>query len=160
MGCRTAWLLQSFLFAASCQQMLEDQKPTSSSLVPPSKSSGLCMGQEFCEDCPDQSKLVRRDASFKDNAALPAQVALRTGDYIYDGLKNGFRVSNLDAAPWFNFGHTKCNALLHQVDAVTQCPSFSQTLRNAHTAWVTCVILKGRLVSSSISIVLMHKPHP
>lgn len=50
--------------------------------------------QEFCEDCPDQSKTVRRDATFKDNSALPAQVALRTGDFIYDGLRNGFRVSD------------------------------------------------------------------
>jgi len=51
--------------------------------------------QEFCEDCPDQSKTVRRDATFKDNSALPAQVALRTGDYIYDGLRNGFRVNDV-----------------------------------------------------------------
>ncbi len=50
--------------------------------------------QEFCEDCPDQSKTVRRDATFKDNSALPTQVALRTGDFIYDGLRNGFRVSD------------------------------------------------------------------
>ena len=49
--------------------------------------------QEYCEDCPEQTRTVRRDASFKDNSALPAQVALRTGDLIYDGLKNGFRVS-------------------------------------------------------------------
>lgn len=52
------------------------------------------MAQEYCEDCPEQSKLVRRDASFKDNNSLPAQVALRTGDFIYDGLRNGFRVSS------------------------------------------------------------------
>ncbi len=51
--------------------------------------------QEFCEDCPDQSKTVRRNATFKDNSALPAQVALRTGDFIYDGLRNGFRVSEV-----------------------------------------------------------------
>ena len=50
--------------------------------------------QEFCEDCPDQSNTGRRDATFKDNSALPAQVALRTGDFIYDGLRNGFRVSD------------------------------------------------------------------
>ena len=49
--------------------------------------------QEFCEDCPEQSKIVRRDAAFKDNALLPAEVAKRTGELIYDGLRNGFRVS-------------------------------------------------------------------
>ena len=55
----------------------------------------MCVVQEFCEDCPEQSKLVRRNAAYKDNGVLPVQVALRTGDYIYDGLKNGFRVSSL-----------------------------------------------------------------
>ena len=48
--------------------------------------------QEYCEDCPDQYKTIRRDAAYKDNSLLPAQIALRTGDLIYDGLKNGFRV--------------------------------------------------------------------
>lgn len=54
----------------------------------------ICLAQEYCEDCPEQSRLVRRDAAFKDNNALPAQIALRAGDFIYDGLQNGFRVSS------------------------------------------------------------------
>ena len=53
-----------------------------------------CSAQEYCEDCPEQSKLVRRDAAFKDNNSLPAQIALRAGDFVYDGLRNGFRVSS------------------------------------------------------------------
>ena len=36
--------------------------------------------------------MVRRDAAFEDNARLPAEVAKRTGELIYDGLRNGFRV--------------------------------------------------------------------
>ena len=48
--------------------------------------------QEYCEECPDSYKTVRRDAAYKDNSLLPAQIALRTGDLIYEGLKNGFRV--------------------------------------------------------------------
>ncbi|KAL0035664.1 hypothetical protein WJX79_006735 [Trebouxia sp. C0005] len=60
---------------------------------------GLQVFKEFCEDCPDQSKTVRRDATFKDNSALPAQVALRTGDFIYDGLRNGFREEIFPGTP-------------------------------------------------------------
>lgn len=69
--------------------------PSKGSLYKGSRHEFVLPVQEYCEDCPEQSKTVRRDASFKDNAALPAQVALRTGDLIYDGLKNGFRVSNM-----------------------------------------------------------------
>lgn len=48
--------------------------------------------QEFCEECQDQSRVIRRDAAFKENSLLPAEVTRRTGEFIYDGLRNGFRV--------------------------------------------------------------------
>ena len=70
--------------------------------------------QEYCEDCPEQSKLVRRDASFKDNNALPAQIALRTGDFIYDGLRNGFRVSSRALSCCL---HTLMHQLSHVISA-------------------------------------------
>ncbi|KAL3147223.1 hypothetical protein ABBQ32_002719 [Trebouxia sp. C0010 RCD-2024] len=60
---------------------------------------GLQVFKEYCEDCPDQSKLVRRDASFKDNNSLPTQIAIRTGDLIYDGLRNGFREETFPGTP-------------------------------------------------------------
>jgi hypothetical protein len=48
--------------------------------------------KEYCEDCPDSKKVVRRDAAFADNALLPQRFRELCGDRIYDGLLNGFRV--------------------------------------------------------------------
>lgn len=52
---------------------------------------GQLVFKEFCDDCPDQSLLVRRDPSLSDNAQLPARMALLVGDKLYDGLRYGFR---------------------------------------------------------------------
>lgn len=49
--------------------------------------------QEFCEECPDQKKVVMRNARYKDNASLPSAVEEMAGDNIYRGLRDGFRVS-------------------------------------------------------------------
>ncbi|GLC41889.1 hypothetical protein PLESTB_001043800 [Pleodorina starrii] len=58
-------------------------------------SSQMPQGQqvfkEYCEDCPDLYRIVRRDAALADNALLPAAFFTRTGDKIYAGLRNGFR---------------------------------------------------------------------
>ena len=53
----------------------------------------LAVVQEFCEDCPDQKKVVVRGAKYKDNATLPGAVEEFAGDIIYRGLRDGFRVS-------------------------------------------------------------------
>ncbi|KXZ54425.1 hypothetical protein GPECTOR_5g79 [Gonium pectorale] len=47
--------------------------------------------KEYCEDCPDLYRLVRRDAALADNSLLPDVFFARTGDRIYGGLKDGFR---------------------------------------------------------------------
>ena len=48
--------------------------------------------QEFCEECPDQKKVVMRNARYRDNASLPSAVEEMAGDNIYRGLRDGFRV--------------------------------------------------------------------
>lgn len=48
--------------------------------------------QEFCEDCEGQKQTIQRSPSLQSNAALPAAFERVTGDLIYDGLCNGFRV--------------------------------------------------------------------
>jgi hypothetical protein len=48
--------------------------------------------QEYCEDCPDEKKVVRRDPAMADNSLLPAAFFQRTGDLVYSGLKDGFEV--------------------------------------------------------------------
>lgn len=52
---------------------------------------GRAVFEEFCEECPDNKRLVRRDASIS-NDALPAAYFEAVGDKIYDGLRHGFRV--------------------------------------------------------------------
>jgi hypothetical protein len=49
--------------------------------------------QEFCEECKGSKKLVQRDVKLQSNAALPAAFERLTGDKIYQGLQEGFRVS-------------------------------------------------------------------
>ena len=48
--------------------------------------------QEFCEDCPGESRLVTRDPALQDNAALPAAFQRRAGDLLYAGLRDGLLV--------------------------------------------------------------------
>ncbi len=53
------------------------------------------MLQEFCDECEGQSRVVRRDAAFADNATLLPEFQRRAGDGIYAGLREGFRVQYL-----------------------------------------------------------------
>lgn len=48
--------------------------------------------QEFCEDCDNRTKLVTREPELRSNDSLPAAFERATGERIYDGLCNGFRV--------------------------------------------------------------------
>ena len=50
------------------------------------------VAQEFCEDCDGRTKLVRRAPELRSNAHLPAAFERATGERIYEGLRNGFRV--------------------------------------------------------------------
>lgn len=52
----------------------------------------LTVAQEFCEDCPDESRLVTRDPALQDNAALPAAFQHTAGDLLYAGLRDGLVV--------------------------------------------------------------------
>jgi hypothetical protein len=52
-----------------------------------------CALQEYCDECEGSRKLVRRDAALADDALLAERHAALTGDFIYEGLVNGFRVS-------------------------------------------------------------------
>ena len=61
---------------------------------------------------------MRREPELRSNAALPAAFERATGERIYDGLRNGFRV--LIAFPdtlW------SCEGLL---SAVSSCPHFAR----------------------------------
>lgn len=49
--------------------------------------------QEFCDECTNQTRLVRRDPALRDNSQLRPEFELRTGLQIYRGLREGFRVS-------------------------------------------------------------------
>lgn len=53
--------------------------------------TGRQVFEEFCEDCPGQKHVVRRDAKYKDNASLPSFVEELAGDNIYRSLRDGFR---------------------------------------------------------------------
>ncbi|EFJ45566.1 hypothetical protein VOLCADRAFT_94019 [Volvox carteri f. nagariensis] len=55
--------------------------------------------KEYCEDCPDLYRIVRRDLSLADNSQLPTAFLIRTGDRIYAGLKDGFRGFQFGAPP-------------------------------------------------------------
>lgn len=48
--------------------------------------------QEFCEECPGESRLVTRDPALQDNAALPAAFQRKAGDLLYTGLRDGLVV--------------------------------------------------------------------
>lgn len=52
-----------------------------------------CVPQEYCEDCEDEKKVVRRDPAMADNALLPAAFGRVVGDMVYAGLRDGFEVS-------------------------------------------------------------------
>jgi hypothetical protein len=54
--------------------------------------------QEFCDECPEQRRTVRRDAALAD-AALPAALFAGTGDLIYAGLREGFRGVDFGVPP-------------------------------------------------------------
>ena len=54
--------------------------------------TGQTSAQEFCEECEDRTKMVRREPELRSNASLPAAFERATGERIYDGLRNGFRV--------------------------------------------------------------------
>lgn len=54
-------------------------------------AKGKQVFEEFCEECPDQKKVVMRNARYKDNASLPSAVEEMAGDNIYRGLRDGFR---------------------------------------------------------------------
>ena len=49
--------------------------------------------QEFCDECTNQTRLVRRDPALRDNSQLRPEFELRTGLQIYKSLREGFRVS-------------------------------------------------------------------
>jgi hypothetical protein len=49
--------------------------------------------QEFCEECEGGYRVVRRDNGRYSDAELPAVLRQRTGELIYVGLRDGFRVS-------------------------------------------------------------------
>jgi hypothetical protein len=48
--------------------------------------------QEYCEECPDQRRLVRRDPALRDNGALPAAFQRVAGDLLYSSMRDGFTV--------------------------------------------------------------------
>ena len=48
--------------------------------------------QEYCEECPDQRRLVRRDPALRDNDALPAAFQRAAGDLLYSSMRDGFTV--------------------------------------------------------------------
>jgi len=52
---------------------------------------GAQVFKEFCEECVDQARIVRRDPAYADNTMLPSLFNKAAGDKIYDGLLNGFR---------------------------------------------------------------------
>lgn len=65
----------------------------SQSIIPsPQVSHSTLAVQEFCEDCPDQKKVVMRNGKYRDNTSLPGAVEELAGDNIYQGLRDGFRV--------------------------------------------------------------------
>ena len=86
--------------------------------VKPSMGSDTAR-QEYCEDCEGGRRLVTRAPTLADNTALPAAFEARTGDLIYDGLVQGFRV--------------RARACMH---VCTQRPlSACWHLRLAHLLW-------------------------
>jgi len=50
------------------------------------------MLQEYCDECPDKSRVVVRDTALRDNGMLPAAFQRTAGDLLYDGLRNGLVV--------------------------------------------------------------------
>lgn len=46
---------------------------------------------EYCEECPDQKRVVQRPAELKDDAVLPTEWQRRYGDRVLDSLVNGFQ---------------------------------------------------------------------
>ena len=50
------------------------------------------MPQEYCDECPDRSRVVVRDTALRDNGMLPAAFQRTAGDLLYDGLRNGLVV--------------------------------------------------------------------
>lgn len=53
---------------------------------------GILLAQEFCEECEGRTKLVRRAPELRSNDSLPAAFERATGERVYEGLCNGFRV--------------------------------------------------------------------
>ena len=47
--------------------------------------------QEYCEDCPDKSRIVQRSPQYADNALLPGRFTTLMGAHVLDGLVNGFQ---------------------------------------------------------------------
>ena len=60
--------------------------------LPLEHMTGWRSAQEFCEECENRIKSVRREPELRSNASLPAAFERATGERIYDGLRNGFRV--------------------------------------------------------------------
>ncbi|KAG2489679.1 hypothetical protein HYH03_011788 [Edaphochlamys debaryana] len=61
--------------------------------------NGQQVFREYCEECPDGWRVVRRDASISDNALLPALFFAKTGDRIFTGLRDGFRGNQFGGPP-------------------------------------------------------------
>eukprot|EP00891_Asterochloris_glomerata_P008410 jgi/Astpho2/8410/Aster-x1499 len=60
---------------------------------------GKFVFQEFCDECTNQTRLVRRDPALRDNSQLRPEFELRTGLQIYRGLRKGFRGETFSGVP-------------------------------------------------------------
>jgi hypothetical protein len=65
------------------------QLATVSTAIP----AGRRLFKEYCEEdeCPGGTRLVTRDPELQDNALLPAAFQRKTGELIYDGVRQGFQ---------------------------------------------------------------------
>ena len=79
--------------------------------------TGQSSAQEFCEECENRTKLVRREPELASNASLPAAFERATGERIYDGLRNGFRVPT---------SLTPCGLARDSCPAASSCPHFAR----------------------------------
>ena len=51
-----------------------------------------CLCQEFCEECPDQTRVVQRSPALANDAQLPGAFQAAAGDLLYAGLRDGLTV--------------------------------------------------------------------
>jgi hypothetical protein len=69
--------------------------------------------QEFCEECEGQYRVVKRDTGRLHDAELPGLLRQRTGELIYVGLRDGFRVSGKPWSTRYMISNLKLAVLLY-----------------------------------------------